>query len=273
MDEKMHLILWHTEIIVRFGIFFSVLGVMALWEWFAPWRHLIVSKPRRWLSNLSMGFLNIVLVRVFFPTAAIGMSIYAQQHRIGLFHVRPVHAWMAVMASVIFLDLVIYLQHRVFHATPLFWRFHRVHHVDLDLDVTTGIRFHPIEIVLSLLIKYGAILLIGASAVAVLTFEVLLSGITLFNHSNIRIPLGLDNIIRLLIVTPHMHRVHHSDIPRETNSNFGFNLSVWDRLFDTYRYQPRRGYADMVIGLNTIRDPAYSVNLNKMLRLPFERLA
>jgi sterol desaturase/sphingolipid hydroxylase (fatty acid hydroxylase superfamily) len=176
--------------------------------------------------------------------------------------------WPAVICGVVLLDLTIYLQHKMFHLIPVFWRLHKVHHIDQDVDVTTGLRFHPLEMIISMIIKMTAVAVIGAPAVSVVIFEILLNGTTMFNHGNLNIPLTLDRIIRLVIVTPDMHRVHHSVIVEETNSNYGFNFSWWDRLFGTYRPQPENGHLQMKIGLNGYHDPKY-LRLSQMLIIPF----
>lgn len=259
-----------NEALTRISFFLGVFIVMAIWEWLKPRRKLSVSKSKRWLSNLSIILLNSILIRLIFPAAAIGVAAYAQQNHIGYFNRALLsHPWLAVIFSVIILDFVIYLQHVMFHAIPIFWRVHRMHHVDLDIDVTTGLRFHPIEIFLSLLIKFGAILLIGAPVLGVLIFEILLNATSMFSHSNAWLPLKLDKILRCIIVTPDMHRVHHSDIPTETNSNFGFNLSIWDRILGTYTNQPRLGHDGMTIGIKEIRAKKFCMHLLGMLRVPF----
>lgn len=268
----MPLVLGQTGIPIQLSFFFGILILMAIWEGLAPRRPLTVSKTKRWVSNLSITFINSILIRILFPTAAIGVAFYAQQNHLGLFNSKFfVNSLFPVLFSVMILDFVIYLQHVMFHAIPLFWRVHRMHHVDLDFDVTTGVRFHPIEILLSLFIKFGAIILIGAPILAVIIFQILLNATSMFNHGNVRLPLILDNIIRWIIVTPDMHRVHHSDIPSETNSNFGFNLSIWDRIMGTYKDQPKLGHEQMVIGIKTIRENKYCLNLLGMLWLPFIR--
>jgi sterol desaturase/sphingolipid hydroxylase (fatty acid hydroxylase superfamily) len=200
----------------------------------------------------------------------VGLALLAEAKGFGLFNAWPVAGWISIIASVVVLDLVIYLQHVLFHAVPALWRLHRMHHADLEFDVTTGARFHPIEIVLSMLIKLSVIGALGAPAVAVLIFEVLLNGTAMFNHSNIRLPTSMDRVLRWFIVTPDMHRVHHSVIVRETNSNFGFNLPWWDRLFGTYRDQPAAGHDAMTIGIEQIRDPAEQ-RLDRMLTQPFRK--
>ena len=259
----------HNEAAIRLGFFIGVLTIMALWEILAPRRALTTSKSWRWISNLSIVFLNSFLVRLLFPVAAVGLAAYAAEHGWGLFNQFQTPFWVAVVVSVVALDLAIYLQHVMFHAVPAFWRLHRMHHADLDFDVTTGARFHPIEIILSMLIKFAVIAALGPPVVAVIVFEVLLNATAMFNHSNVRIPQPVDSFIRRLIVTPDMHRVHHSIEDHETNSNFGFNLSIWDRLFGTYKNQPDAGHEAMTIGIRDFRDPRQVDRLPGMLLLPF----
>ena len=257
------------EKLIRLGAFFGVFAVMAIWELLAPRRALTVSKTVRWVSNLGLVALNTVLLRLVFPTAAVGAALLAEQRGWGLLHQVELPYWLAVVAAVVALDLAIYLQHVMFHAVPALWRLHRVHHADLDFDLTTGARFHPIEIGLSMLIKLAMVVLLGAPALAVLVFEVLLNATAMFNHSNVRLPAGLDGILRWLVVTPDMHRVHHSVEDDETNSNFGFNLPWWDRLLGTYRAQPRAGHEGMTLGIRGYRDPREVDRLPGMLALPF----
>lgn len=253
---------------VRLSAFAAVFTVMALWEVLAPRRRQAVGRAMRWPSNIGVVVLDTLLVRILFPTTAVGLALFAEAKGFGLFNAWQVHAWVAVLVSVVVLDLVIYLQHVLFHAVPALWRLHRMHHADLEFDVTTGARFHPIEIVLSMLIKLAVIGALGAPAVAVLVFEVLLNATAMFNHSNVRLPAAADRVLRWLIVTPDMHRVHHSVVERETNSNFGFNLPWWDRAFGTYRAQPAAGHEHMTIGVEEIRDPAEQ-RLDRMLTQPF----
>jgi sterol desaturase/sphingolipid hydroxylase (fatty acid hydroxylase superfamily) len=256
-----------NEIAIRLGCFLGVFTLMAVWELLVPYRRLTTSKPRRWLYNLSMVSLNSILLRVIFPAAAVGMALITLERHWGLFNNVAMPLWLTIVASVIILDFVIYLQHVVFHAIPALWRLHMVHHTDLDIDVTTGNRFHPVEIILSMLIKIAAVSLIGPPVVAVVIFEVLLNATSMFNHSNIRIPGVIDRLLRLFVVTPDMHRVHHSVIKRETNSNYGFNLPWWDRLFGTYRDQPEKGHIDMIIGLEQYRDER-QLSFPRLLLLP-----
>jgi len=257
------------ETTIRLGAFFGIFSVMALWELLAPRRVLTQSKSARWMNNIALVIVNTVVVRIIFPTAAIGVAAYATEQQWGLFNQVNSPAWLAVIVSVVLLDGLIYMQHVMFHAVPAFWRLHRVHHADMDFDVTTGARFHTIEIVLSMLIKFAAILLLGPPLAAVVIFEVLLNATSMFNHSNVRLPLEFDRLLRVFIVTPDMHRVHHSHYAHETNSNFGFSLSLWDRLFGTYRAQPDDGHENMVIGIDTFRDSKQCIPLYRLLLMPF----
>jgi len=258
-----------NELTIRLGAFFGVLVAVALGEIAFPRRQLTVSKPRRWASNLGIVFVNSALVRVLLPITAAGFAVLAASRGWGVFNNFAAPVWFAVLASVVILDFAIYLQHVMFHAVPLLWRLHRMHHADLDFDVTTGARFHPIEIILSMLIKFAVIAVIGAPAVAVIIFEVLLNATAMFNHGNLRLPAGFDRVLRLFIVTPDMHRVHHSIEDHETNSNFGFNLSLWDRVFGTYKAQPDAGHEAMTIGIRDYRAPKIATDLPGMLILPF----
>jgi sterol desaturase/sphingolipid hydroxylase (fatty acid hydroxylase superfamily) len=254
---------------IRLGFFVGILFLMGLWETLAARRVLLVSRAKRWLNNLGLVVLDGLLLRLVFPTAAIGLAALAAERGWGLFNQVDAPAGVAIVASVVVLDFAIWLQHVMFHAVPVLWRLHRVHHADLDFDTTTGLRFHPIEILLSMLIKFAVILLLGPPMVAVIVFEVLLNGMAMFNHGNVSLPPGLDRWVRRLLVTPDMHRVHHSIEDDETNSNFGFNLSLWDRAFGTYRDQPRAGHSNMTIGIRTYRDPRQVTWLPGLLVLPF----
>ena len=265
----MHDYIMQHEATIRISCFVAVLVVMAGLELIWPRRELMVSKAKRWMSNLGIVFINTLVIRILFPTAAVGVALAVENRGWGLFNLLEVSYPVSVVASVLILDLIIYAQHVLMHKVPMLWRLHRVHHVDLDFDVTTGARFHPIEIIVSLLIKFAAIVLLGAPVFAVLIFELILSTTSMFNHSNVWLPRALDKNLRLFLVTPDMHRVHHSVIRTETDSNFGFNVPWWDRLFGTYRDQPKDGHTGMTIGLQDIRDPALCVNLAGMLKLPF----
>jgi len=258
------------EQIIRLVFFFGILAVVAIWEVIVPRRQLTDSKRRRWVTNLSLVVIDTAVVRIFLPVLPVGMAILSKQRGWGMLNLIALPTWIKIILTVIALDFVIYLQHVIFHFLPIFWRLHRMHHTDLDVDVTTGNRFHPIEILISMGIKLASVSLIGAPAAAVTVFEVALNATSQFNHGNIRIFHTLDGWLRLVVVTPDMHRVHHSIIPRETNSNFGFNLPWWDRLCGTYRDQPEGGHKEMTIGLKEFRDPA-QLNLPRLLIQPFAR--
>ena len=253
---------------VRLGFFAGVFVVMAVWELALPRRELRTAKGARWFANLGIMVLGTIVVRIIFPTAAVGMALVAAERGWGLLNNLDLAPAVAIIASVFILDFFIYLQHVMFHAVPLLWRLHMMHHADMDYDVTTGTRFHPIEILISMVIKTSAILLLGAPALGVVIFEILLNGTAMFNHGNFYIHLRTDRVLRWFVVTPDMHRVHHSVFPSEANSNFGFNMPWWDRLMGTYRAQPMRGHDGMTIGLNQFRDPS-RLTFPWMLMLPF----
>ncbi len=246
-------LLLENEPLIRMGFFLGILLVMAGWEVAAPRHRREIPRLIRWSNNFAVVVVDTLLVRLTFPVAAVGLAVVAADRGWGLFNVFSVPAWLAIIVSVAILDLAIYLQHVMFHAVPALWRLHRMHHADLEFDVSTGLRFHPVEILLSMGIKFAVIAVLGPPAIAVLIFEVLLNGTAMFNHSNVRLPLAFDRILRLFVVTPDMHRVHHSIHPSETNSNFGFNLPWWDRLLGTYRAQPRDGHEAMTIGIEQFR--------------------
>jgi sterol desaturase/sphingolipid hydroxylase (fatty acid hydroxylase superfamily) len=267
LSQAMREVLFAHEPLIRLAAFGGVFIVMAVLEFVVPRRKQAIGRSWRWPNNLGIVVVNTVLVRILFPTTAVGLALLAQTRGFGLFNVIALPAWMGVVASVIILDVAIYLQHVLFHAVPALWRLHRMHHADLEFDVSTGLRFHPIEILLSMLIKFAVVAALGAPGLSVLIFEVLLNATSMFNHANIRIPLGIDRVLRWLVVTPDMHRVHHSILARETNSNFGFNLPWWDRLFGTYRAQPAAGHEAMTIGIEQFRDPR-ELLLDRMLVQP-----
>ncbi len=260
----------NNEISIRLAFFFGIFLLMALWEIRAPRRNLTVPKSLRWINNLGLVFFNSLILRLLFPAAATGVAIFAQSQGWGLFNYYQLPLPLAVILSLIIMDFIIYIQHVMVHAIPLLWRIHRVHHADLDYDLTTGARFHTIEIILSMLIKFAAIILLGPPVVAVIIFEVWLNALAMFNHANVKLPETVDSLLRLLIVTPDMHRVHHSIADDETNSNFGFNLSCWDRLFGTYREQPRGGQLGFTIGIHKFRTVDQTNRLMGMLLLPFK---
>ncbi|MBA4177409.1 MAG: fatty acid hydroxylase [Leptothrix sp. (in: Bacteria)] len=255
---------------IRLGFFVGVFAIVALWELAAPRRALTVSKALRWGSNLGLVALNTLMLRLLFPLAAVGMAAFGTVNGWGLLHHFDVPFWLAVPLAVVAMDFVIWLQHVMVHAVPALWRLHQVHHADLDYDLTTGARFHPIEIALSMLIKFATITVLGPPVLAVVIFEVLLNATAMFNHGNIRLPAAVDRVLRWIVVTPDMHRVHHSVEDDETNSNFGFNLPWWDRLFGTYRARPRAGHDAIVIGIHGHTDPRAAARLDGMLLMPFK---
>ncbi len=256
------------EPLLRLGSFIAVLLLMALLEALLPRRERHFDRLTRWPGNFMLTLFNTLIVRLLFPTAAVGFALQVEQSGAGLLNLVAVPEWAAIMIAFFVLDFSIYAQHWAFHRMPALWRIHRMHHTDLDIDVSTGARFHPIEIVLSLLIKMAVITVIGAPAAAVLLFEAVLNITSLFNHANLKIPAGLDRAIQLIIVTPDMHRVHHSIIKTETDSNFGFNFSFWDRLFGTYVASPAGGHDSMTIGLPEFQS-ASELRIDRMLIRPF----
>jgi sterol desaturase/sphingolipid hydroxylase (fatty acid hydroxylase superfamily) len=259
-----------TELAIRLAAFAGVFSVMALWELLAPRRPWAVGRALRWPSNLGILVADVLAVRLLLPTAAAGVALVAAERGFGLFHVIGLPFWLAAPIGFLALDLVIYGQHVMFHHVPWLWRLHRMHHADLDIDVTTGVRFHPVEILLSLVIKIATVALLGIPAAAVVCFEVVLNATSMFNHANASLPRWLDRVARLMLVTPDMHRVHHSILRQETDSNFGFNLPWWDRLFGTYRAEPRAGHDGMTIGLPVFRDPG-ELRLDRLLTQPFRQ--
>src|SRR3954469_24936638 len=245
----------NSELFIRGGAAVGIFLALALWEVLSPRRALSVGRAGRWQSNLGVLVLDALLVRVFMPAASVGIAVIAAQRGWGLLNITPWATWLEAIFGFFALDLAIYGQHVAFHKVPLLWRLHRVHHADLDIDVSTGLRFHPIEIILSMLIKIAIVVLVGVPGVGVVEFVVVLNAPSMFNHSKAAMPVWLDRLVRLIVVTPDMHRVHHSVLRHETDSNFGFNLPWWDRVFGTYRSQPQAGHERMTIGLPIFRDP------------------
>jgi sterol desaturase/sphingolipid hydroxylase (fatty acid hydroxylase superfamily) len=257
-----------SEVTIRVGAALGIFAAMALWELLAPRRAWSVGRAPRWPGNLGILLLDAALVRLLFPVAAVGVAAIAAQRGWGLLNITPWPPVLEGLLGFLALDLAIYAQHVAFHKVPLLWRLHRMHHADLDIDVTTGLRFHPIEIVLSMLFKMAVVVLVGVPAFGVIAFEVVLNATSMFNHSNAAMPRWLDRVVRLLMVTPDMHRVHHSVLRRETDSNFGFNLPWWDRLFDTYRAEPEAGHQGMTIGLPIFRNSG-ELRLDRLITQPF----
>lgn len=257
-----------NEALIRLLAFASVLGVMAAWEIIAPRRPQHLGRSIRWPSNIGVVALDTALVRLLFPMTAVGLAVACEANGWGLFQAWGLPLWASIPLGFLAMDLAIYLQHAIFHAVPALWRLHRMHHADQEFDVTTGVRFHPVEIVLSMVIKLGVIAAIGTPALAVLIFEILLNATSMFSHSNVSMPLWLDKVLRWIVVTPDMHRVHHSVVAHETNSNFGFNLPWWDWMFGTYRPQPEAGHDAMTIGIKQFREVGEQ-RLDRMLTQPF----
>lgn len=259
------------EPMIRLAVFLAILLAMAVWETLDPRRSQQYCRRQRWPHNLLLVAIDTLAVRLLFPLAAVGAALTAAEQGWGLFNALTLPHWLGVVLGLLALDLVIYFQHRIFHAVPWLWRLHRMHHADLEFDVTTGLRFHPFEIVVSMIIKLAAVTILGAPALAVLLFEVVLNASSMFNHGNVRLPEWIDRRLRLLIVTPDMHRVHHSLMRHETDSNFGFNVPWWDRLFGTYRAQPAGGHLAMTLGLEAFREVP-ELTLGRMLLQPFRSI-
>ena len=253
---------------IRIAMFAGIFAVMAIWEYVAPRRARAVSRSARWSANLGIVVLNSLVVRFLLPTTVVGFATAMEAQGAGLLHMVEWPDWVTFVVAIVLLDLAIYFQHVLFHAVPTLWRLHRMHHADVDVDVTNGLRFHPIEILLSALIKMGVIAALGTPAAAVVVFEVLLNGLAMFNHSNVNIPGRAERVLRWLLVTPDMHRIHHSWHAKEHNSNFGFNLSLWDRIFGTHIQYPQEGQKNMVLGLRSWREPQWQ-RLDQMLLQPF----
>lgn len=255
------------ETAIRLLAFVGIFALMALWEQVAPRRQRTVPRSQRWPGNLGVAVFNTALLRLVLPTTAVAMAFAMEARGVGLLNAVQLPPWLAMVIALLVLDLAIYLQHLLFHAVPLFWRLHRMHHADVDMDVSNGLRFHPLEIVLSMGIKFAVIAALGPPAAAVVVFEVLLNALAIFNHSNVHLPTRLERWLRWLVVTPDMHRIHHSWHRAEHDRNYGFNLSIWDRLFATYCAQPRDGQLEMTLGLPILREPKWR-RLDQMLLLP-----
>lgn len=258
------------EPVLRLSIFLGVFVLMSVWECLAARRKRPVPRQRRWPGNLGVSILDGFVARLVAPAGAVGFALFVEARSFGFFHTVVWPTLVEVVVSVVVLDLAIYWQHRLFHFVPSLWRLHRMHHADVDVDVTTGARFHPFEILLSLGIKFLVIAALGAPAVSVLLFEVLLNATAMFNHTNVKVPAAVERALRCVVITPDLHRVHHSILRRETDSNFGFNLPWWDWLFRTYRAQPEAGHDGMTLGLDQFRDPEEQ-RLDRMLTQPFRQ--
>ena len=259
------------EASLRMGVFISILLLMMGAEALFPRKNRALGRTHRWVSNLLIVIIDSIFVRLLFPIVAVGVAALSVKNGWGLLNLTPLPDWLEIVVAIIMLDMAIYWQHVAFHRIPFFWSFHKVHHVDRDIDVTTGLRFHPIEIVFSLAYKLAVVLVLGAPVLAVILFEIILNGCALFNHSNVKLPLSVDRVLRRFIVTPDMHRVHHSIHMHETNSNYGFSLSLWDRIFKSYIDQPKAGHDDMVIGLEEHQTKA-PASLSWSLLLPIKSI-
>lgn len=259
--------IFEYEGIIRIGSFLGLFALLTIWEIASPRRKLLELRTFRWINNIGLIVLSSVLVRFIFPTAAVGIGLIAEQNQWGILNYIDLPFALQFIIAFILMDFIIYFQHVIFHAIPLFWRFHRVHHSDLDCDVTTGLRFHPFEIVMSILIKFLAIITLGVPVITIVVFEIILNAASMFTHSNIKLPF-FEPILRWFIVTPDMHRVHHSVEEDETNSNFGFFISCWDRIFGTYTDKPREGHTEMGIGLSHFREPKWQ-DIRWLIYLPF----
>ena len=257
------------EALVRLAAFSAVFGLMATWEHFLPRRTRVVARAQRWPANLAVAALNAALVRWLLPTTAVAFASMLEARQIGLLAATGLPGWAVMLTGLVLLDLVIYFQHVLFHAVPVFWRMHRMHHADLEVDATNGLRFHPLEIMLSMGYKFAIIAVLGPPAVAVVVFEVVLNALAVFNHSNAYLPERLDRMLRWIVVTPDMHRIHHSWLRAEHDSNYGFNLSCWDRVFGSYIAYPHDGQAGMTLGLPTLREARWR-RLDQMLLQPLE---
>ena len=271
MEEIQNIII-NNEVLIRLFFFFGIFVFMAILESIFTKRELLLSKNKRWLNNISLVFLNTIIIRILFPTAAVGVSMYTHNNSIGLFNILDLNIISTIILSIILMDLIIYWQHRLFHTINFFWKFHQVHHSDMDYDVTTGFRFHPIEILFSMIIKFIFIFMLGIPIIAIICFEILLSSFAMFNHANIHIPKKIDTFLRFFIVTPDMHRIHHSINHEELNSNYGFNISLWDRIFKSYIDKPKEDYPNMTIGLKTLQDEKKTIPLINILKIPFLKL-
>lgn len=253
---------------IRLSFFLGTLGMIGIWQVVAPKRPQTVSTLWRWLNNFGVTFLNTFLLRLLFPILAVGLAAIAEENGWGILNIIEIPIALSIVIAVILQDLVIYWQHVIFHRVGFLWRFHKMHHADVDYDVSTGARFHPVEIILSMLLKLVVVFLLGPPVVAVIIFEILLSSVAMFNHANAGLPEKIDQMMRKIVVTPDMHRVHHSVIRGEHNSNYGFNLPWWDYLFGTYLSQPSAGHDKMTIGLSEYQEERKQ-SILWMLSLPF----
>lgn len=260
-----------TDASLRLSIFFIILLTMLVLESCFPARKSKLTKRVRWLGNFSLLIISSVVARLIVPIGVTGIALYASSQGLGLFNNINIPNWLIITLSVLLLDLMIYWQHRIFHLVPMLWRFHKVHHADSHIDASTGLRFHPIEILLSILLKGLAVLLLGVPTIAVIIFEVALNGFALFNHTNIRLPRWLEYPLRAILITQVLHRIHHSQVVEETNSNYGFSVSWWDRLFGSYKSQANKSDEDLDIGLKSYKADNKTATLLSLLKMPFDK--
>ena len=260
--------LLENEGLIRLSVFGGMLALMMGLEALMPRRPRVQKRLDRWRTNFALSLLNSLILRFGFPILAVGTALWTQAQGWGVMPLLGLPAWLELVVTLLLLDVAIYWQHRLFHVTPIFWRFHKVHHSDQDIDTLTAVRFHPVEIVFSMLIKMALVVALGATPEAVILFEIILNATALFNHANLKLPTGVDRLLRLVLVTPDMHRIHHSVIQTETDRNFGFNIPLWDRLFGSYCASPQAGHLGMRIGLTAYREPETS-QLEWSLVLPF----
>ena len=262
-----------SDTILRLTFFLSILFILIIAEIFLPKKNRIHKRKDRWITNGLITLINtasVNIVHIAIPLIAIVAAIDVSNGKMGLFNIINFPIWIEIILTVIILDFIIWGQHLLSHKIPFVWRFHRMHHTDRDLDVTTAVRFHPFEIIFSMFIKITSIYILGASAIAVIIFEIMLNGMAMFNHANLRIPFRIENVLRKFIVTPDLHRIHHSIYIDEHNKNFGFSLSIWDKIFKCYLDQPRDGHKDMKLGLKWQNDKP--TKLGWSLWIPFKKL-
>lgn len=257
------------EATLRLAVFITLILLLTFFEWRTPFRKPSVPKAKRWVNNFSLVILNSIALRLLFPAAAVGAAVYADQQKIGLFNWLSLNTVFETLICIILLDLIIYLQHLCMHKVPILWRLHKVHHADLDVDLSTGLRFHTVEIILSMLLKCLVVILLGANVASVILFEIILNGMAMFNHSNIALPEHLDQKLRKWIVTPNMHRSHHHIEKRNADNNYGFNLSIWDRIFKTYIEHSLAIQQSMTLGISEYRSDRETVRLDRLLMMPF----
>ncbi|MDN5565236.1 MAG: sterol desaturase family protein [Psychrobacter sp.] len=258
------------EVWWRLGFFFSILVIMMLLEWRTPARKSPINSGKRWFANFGLVFASSLIARLAVPVGLTAVALYAQKNGIGLFNLIELPSVIVIITSLLLLDILIYWQHRLFHRVPILWRLHRVHHADAHVDTSTGLRFHPLEIILSILVKLIAVIILGVPAIAVLIFEIALNGLALFNHANIRLPAAIEKPARLILMTQILHRIHHSQVVSETNSNYGFSVIWWDKLFGSYKDVAKKTDDQLDIGLIEYPTARQNASLWRLLVMPFQ---